>query len=102
MHAASHLLHRCVLPAGPDEFPASQPHIALGVRGCQCLISDKSVPWTCRDSGCVTYVHCLQMSPVIILSVRIPDSICYPWISPLQAQGQSLAERQSLMPLEGL
>lgn len=39
MHAASCLLYRYVLPAGSNEYLASQPHIALGVRGCQCLIS---------------------------------------------------------------
>lgn len=40
--------------------------------------------------------------PCTILSVLILDSIRYPWISPPQAQGWSLAERVSLTPLEGL
>lgn len=39
MHVASCLLFRYVLPAGCDEYLASQPSVALGVRGCQCLIS---------------------------------------------------------------
>lgn len=83
----------------PSE-PASPPFGSQGMPVADS--SGKSVPWTCRDSSWVTRVRCPQLSPVIILPMPMPDSIPYPWVSPRQAQGRSLAERQSLMPREGL